>query len=161
MIRALSLYREKLEKKSRPKQFMTLKNLYEGAEYVLGEENLERCDCSGLVCGILTLLGNKIRINADNIKDILCIEDNKYYDDLKVKLVFFLNEEGVAKHVGILSPNNLIYHASYPNGTRYESLPPTVERYKKKGLEMKVMMLNFDAVDSNTGLVYDLDSELS
>ena len=127
----------------------------------MGKENLEQCDCSGLVCGVLTLLDNEIRINADNIKDVLAVEDNKYYDVLKVKLVFFLNSEGVAKHVGILCPNNMIFHSSYPNGARHEFLPPTLERYKAKGLESKVMMLDFNKVDMNTGLVYDLDEELS
>lgn len=161
MIRALSLFKEKVDNMNRVDQFMALKNLYEGARYKLGKENLEETDCSGLICGILTFMGNKIRINADNIKNILTIEDNSMYDEAKVKLMFFLDKEGVAKHVGIICPNGLLFHSSSPNGARYEALRVVNRRYEDRGLTPYTAMLDFSKVDMNTGLVYDLDEELS
>ena len=161
MLRALSLFKEKVEDMNRVDQFMAFKNLFEGAKYKMGKENLVEADCSGVICGILTFMGNKIRINADNIKEILTIPDNAMYDPAKVKLMFFLNEEGEAKHVGIICPNGLLFHSSYPNGARYEALRAVNRRYEDKGLTPHTAMLDFSKVDMNTGLVYDLDAELS
>lgn len=161
MIRALSLFRERYEKLNRVEQFMVLKNLYEGASYVMGEENIERTDCSGLICGVLTLMGNEIRINANDIKNLLTIPDNIMYDPLKIKLLFYVNDEKEAKHVGIICPNSILFHSSHPNGARFESIRAVNSRYKDRGLTPHVAMLDFTKVDENTGLIYGLDEELT
>lgn len=160
MVRALSLYREKLDNLSRPQQFMQLMHLYEGATYGWGAENLESTDCSGLICGTLTLLGNKIRINASQVRDKLTVLDNSIFDENKVKLMFFNTEDGDTKHVAVVCDNGLLYHASSPKGTKYESEGMVIDRYFKRGLFAEVRMLDFTRVDDNTGLVYDLDDEL-
>ena len=159
--RALSLFKEKVYLMNRVKEFMTIKNLFLGADYVWGSENLEECDCSGLICGTLTLMGNKIRINAEDIRQILTRNDNQFYDESKVKLGFFISPENKAKHVGIITDNSLFCHASYPKGVAFEDLNHTINRYNLQGYTFEKKMLDFDKVDEHTGLIYDLDEELS
>jgi len=158
--RALSLYREKLENSTRVEEFYQLMNLYYRANYVLGKENLTNTDCSGLICGTLTLMGNKLRINANDIYQVLSLPDNEIYDPLKIKLVFFKDTSGKVKHIGVLCINDIIYHASYPRGAVHEPLTQCFKRYASKGLTHEIRMLSFDKVDENTGLIYDLDEEL-
>ena len=160
MFRALSLYKEKLSLMSRAKQFMQLMNLYIGASYTWGAENLEQTDCSGLICGTLSLLGNKIRITADGIRRTLAVEDNSIYDEYKVKLIFFVDDKDVAKHVGVVCDNGLVLHASSPKGCLYESEGIVISRYEKRGMKAEVKTLDFSKVDDNTGTMYDLDDEL-
>jgi hypothetical protein len=109
----------------------------------------------------LTLQGNTIRINAEDIRQILTEPDNNVYDPMKVKLGFFISPEGRAKHVGIIAPNKLFCHASFPVGVEYEDLKRTIQRYALQGYTFEVKMLDFDKVDQHTGLIYDLDEELA
>jgi len=169
IFRALNLWKKKFEKASDNEQFKQLALMYYGGKYTWGKETLEEVDCSGLICGVLTLMGYPIRVTADELMTKFFNKDveDQMYDEDNVKLVFFIAKDsyssqagnrlaGRAKHVGILMGDNVMYHAVDPY-VCFEQLDDVIRRYDTSIMVMKG--INWDAIKTEGGK-YGLDPEL-
>ena len=166
IFRAINLWKKKFEKRSENEQFKDLALLYYGGKYKWGREVPEEVDCSGLICGVLTLMGYPIRVTANELMLEFFNEEPDFNKD-DIKLVFFVSNEafgsisgnrlaGQARHVGILMDNYIILHATEPK-VCLEELELIELRYKDS--EMVIKSVNWDAIKSARGL-YGLDPEL-
>lgn len=157
-MRGLSLFKERIETLSKTEQFKKIALMFYGAEYVLGKENFDECDCSGLIGSTLNIMGYDYRVAADWIYNNLTKDTGS-----GPKLAFFLDKEGVAKHVGIvLSPmrGDVFLHSTFPQGVVIEDLEKVVEKYRTVNDETVVYkVLDWSQVDIKNGVVYGLDQE--
>ncbi len=158
--RALSLFAERIRNLSLSEQFTKTALLYFGAEYKMGSENLQLCDCSGLICGTLTLMGFKIRITADEIMKNLTTTR----ETLTSVMVIGCKKDGKFKHIGIILPkggSEVVYHSSYPYGVQFESLKHFGKRYTDRGYTFETAYLDWATIENTHGEVYGLDKELN
>lgn len=161
-IRHLQLFRTRLDSLGQEDQFKKIATMFIGADYKMGSENFNECDCSGLICSSLNGMGHKIRLNANDLITHCC--DPGYDRKLgNVGIVGFYNKK-VKKysHIGIIfhSPSaDTILHASYPIGTAFEELPSCAKRYQDNGYRVDYFTLNFLKVEGMNGKVYGLDED--
>ena len=162
--RALNLFKKKFDKRTESERFKDLALLYYGGKYTWGREVPEEVDCSGLMCGVLTLMGYPIRVDADTLMTKFFNKD-AYENDLQ--LVFFVAKDsydspsgtrlaGRARHVGILIGKDITFHARSPRAT-FETLEAVRERYDTS--DMLIKSVNWEAIKSEDGH-YGLDIEL-
>lgn len=159
--RGLSLFTEKVGRSSLGEQFKKVALLFQGAKYKMGSENLDECDCSGLVCSTLIFLGYTIRITADEIMKKLTTSEIPLEPN-RVRLVG-CKKEGKYKHIGIVMENGedtVIYNASYPTGTQFESKEKFESRYRNRGYSIDYAFLSWDKVEKMDGVAYGLDKEV-
>ena len=164
IFRALNLFRKKFDKRTREEQFKDLALLYFGGKYTWGREVPEEVDCSGLICGVLTLMGYPIRVSADELMRKFFNKDD---EKSNLKLVFFVSKEaydtpsgnrlaGIARHVSILIGDDILYHAVSPR-VRFESLDVAKKRYDTSSVVIK--SVNWEAIEAEDGK-YAIDPEL-
>lgn len=159
--RGLSLFKEKLGRLSKSRQFEKMSLLFQGAEYTMGNENMDNCDCSGLICGTLNLMGYRIRITADEIMRKL----TKEYSSENTEEVTFIMclKDGKCNHIGIVLQKgeaDVIYNSSYPTGVQFETPQIFLERYRIRGYTIAYMYLDWNKVKDMDGVAYGLDKEL-
>ena len=172
VLRAMTLWREKYEKSSRYEQFWLLAYLYLDAPYVWGKEVPGETDCSGLVCGIFTFMGNPIRVTATSLmNDVFLTETDGIYEEGTIKAGFLVANNdyhtpsgkrpaGTARHVGLLYGENLFLHASFPRGTAVEELEKVRRRYEEMDCSMIFKELDWCALKKMEGQTYGLDEDL-
>ena len=171
VIRALSLWRQKYEKSSLAEKFRRMTDLFMGAEYVWGKENILECDCSGLICGALIMMGYNVRVTATQLKEIVDTDGIERHPD-KIHLIFFIASEdydtpsgrrsaGTVRHVGIVASDDIVLHASHPKGVAYERIEELVDRYNSKGCYTLIAPLNWNKVRQMEGKAYGLDEEVT
>ena len=89
--------------------------LYEGLPYEGGKENpLISADCSGTVCGPLYLMGYNIRVNANDLFNMLFtinVSDNETGDQTKIMAVFYKTLKRI-KHFGRMVPSGYVVHVA-------------------------------------------------
>jgi cell wall-associated NlpC family hydrolase len=153
-MRAMSLWREKFEGLKKEEQFKNLALLYYSAPYEWGHEIPLGTDCSGLICGPLILMGHEVRVTADqimkNMTSAVVASSN---------LIFFV-KDGKAGHCGIYIGSHAMIHASGERGVVIESTEIVEEEYRLKGYTSIYRELDFDKVEANRGIIYDLDTDL-
>lgn len=161
-MRHLSLFKERLDALSREEQFRKIASMFLGAEYKMGSENFNYCDCSGLICSTLSGMGYSIRINANDIINT-CASEIKDLVSEKVILVAFYDKRAEKyTHIGIKfdSPTApTILHASYPIGVAFENSDDCKNRYKVRGYFVEEFTLDFNKVEAMDGRVYGLDED--
>lgn len=159
--RALSLFKERMEELSKEEQFIKTALLFFGAKYELGTENMRECDCSGLICGALTLMGYKIRVNAHQILTRMVDFNNS---NGKSVVLIGCMKDGLYKHVGIVldgGEDTVVLNSSHPTGVQIETYDSFINRYIKRGYSVSTFSLDFDKVKAMEGVIYDLDEDLS
>jgi len=158
-IRHLTLFRSRLEVVSREEQFKKIATMFIGAEYKMGSENFNECDCSGLICSALRGMGYNIRINANDIITTCCTQG--YSDGIGI-VGFYDNKAEKYSHVGIIfhSPSKeMILHSSYPTGCSFEDSENCTDRYLEKGYGVHYYTLNFNKIEEMDGKTYGLDED--
>ena len=172
IIRAMSLWREKYENANRVEKVRLLAYLYLDAPYVWGSEAPGGTDCSGLICGIFTFMGNPIRVTATDLKKKVFTKDTDgTYEPAKIKAGFLvakndydtpdgIRRAGTARHVGLLYGEGLFLHATYPRGTVVEAIKTVRDSYYERDCELVWKELDWEDFASMKGEVYGLDSEL-
>ncbi len=165
--RALNLWRKKFDKRSEDEQFLDLALLFYQGQYTWGKENLEKVDCSGLISGVLALMGYPIRTTADDFMKRFFTKKTSYtYRPNVVKAVFFVSKDnyqtpsgekqaGNARHVGILIGEGIIFHAVSPL-VCFERLKAVQERYDSS--DMVIKEIDWDAIKADEGkYAYDVE----
>lgn len=152
-IRALSHWKEKYSKINKDNQFKNLAVLFLGAPYEWGHEHILGTDCSGLICGPLVYMGYQIRVTADQLMNSILSPKGQ------TQLIFFV-KDGKATHCGIGLGQGAMIHASGKRGVVIESTEAVFNEYKDTGHHAVVGYLDWEKIEENEGLVYDLDSEL-
>jgi len=172
IIRALSLWREKYENANREERVRLLAYLYLDAPYIWGAEAPGGTDCSGLLCGIFTFMGNPIRVTATDLMNKVFTKKSNATYDKKVTKAFFLvanndyetpdgvRPAGTARHVGLLYGKGMLLHATYPKGTVVESIESVESSYSKSNVTMIFKELDWDALKKMKGEVYGMDTDL-
>lgn len=172
IVRAMSLWREKYEKANRVEKVRLLAYLYLDAPYVWGSEAPGGTDCSGLLCGIFTFMGNPIRITATDLMDkVFTIETDSSYEKEKIKAGFLvanndydtpdgIRPKGTARHVGLLYGTGLFLHATYPTGTIVQTVAEVRDSYYERDARMVWRELNWGKLKEMKGTTYGLDQEL-
>lgn len=156
--RALSLFKERVETLPVKEQFEKIAMLFYGAKYKMGSENMRECDCSGLICSTLVLMGFKIRINANDIMTKLV--DEEFHETSPI--LIGCKKDGKFKHIGIVlieGETDIVFNASHPSGTRFESLEKFRSRYTSRGYTTHEVYLNWEKVAGMHGVAYELDKE--
>lgn len=158
--RALALFKESTSPLNLTDQFYKVALLFFGAKYKMGSENMLECDCSGLICGTLNLMGYKIRVTADEIMNKLTDRSDPDSDN---PLLIGCKKDGKYKHIGIgmkAGESEVVYNSSYPTGAQFESINNFINRYKKRGYTITITELDWDKVKELDGVAYGLDKEL-
>ena len=172
ILRAMTLWREKYEKADREEKVRLIAYLYLDAPYVWGAEAPGETDCSGLVCGIFTFMGNPIRVTATSLmNDVFLKDTDEKYEEGKIKAGFLVANNdydtpsgrrpaGNARHVGLLYGDDLFLNASYPRGTIIEEVGKVREKYRERDCTMVFKELDWDALAKMKGQTYGLDTDL-
>ncbi len=161
-IRYLTLFRSRLEAVSREEQFKKIATMFLGAEYKMGSENFNECDCSGLICSALRGMGYSIRITADELIKRCCTTG--YNPKLGDVGIVGLYDKKVSKytHIGILfhSPRkDTMLHSSYPTGVAFEDMEFAEDTYIDRGYRVDYCTLDFSKVEQIDGETYGLDED--
>lgn len=172
IIRAMSLWREKYEMASRVEKVRLLSYLYLDAPYVWGSEAPGGTDCSGLLCGIFTFMGNPIRVTATDLMNKVFTKetDGTYVPDI-IKAGFLVanrdyetpdgvRSQGTARHVGLMYDTGLFLHATSPAGTIVETIAEVRDKYYERDCSLIWKELDWDALEQMKGETYGLDKEL-
>lgn len=172
IIRALSLWREKYERASREEKVRLLAYLYLDAPYVWGSEAPGGTDCSGLLCGIFTFMGNPIRVTATELMNKVFTEEvTGEYVPSVIKAGFLvanndyetpdgIRKAGTVRHVGLMYGEGLFLHASSPRGVAIETTAEVRDTYYERDCRMEWRQLNWERLKEMKGTSYGMDKEL-
>ena len=147
---------EKIENKVRKFKLISLSMLY--GKYVWGSETPEESDCSGTVCLPLMVMGYKIRVTAERLRQLFK-EKAEEYDENEVQAIFYI-KEGKAKHVTPIVGEGMVVNAQGGEEIRLEKALDVIKRYKTRGYEAEIKKLSFADLEG-LNEVYGLDEELS
>ncbi len=168
----MSLWREKYELATNEEKVRLIAYLYLDAPYVWGSEAPGGTDCSGLICGIFTFMGNPIRITAtDLMKKVFIKETDATYEKGTIKAGFLVANNdydtpdgirlaGTARHVGLLYGEGLFLHATFPAGTIVEKISDVRDTYYERDARLVWKELDWEALREMKGETYGLDQEL-
>lgn len=164
-IRHLNLFRERLNSLGRGEQFKKIATMFIGAEYKMGSENFNECDCSGLLCSSLRGMGYNIRVTADELLNKGCVpfsaKNKAEKHDVKLMGLY---DKKLKKytHIGIVfhSPRqDTLLHSSYPTGVAFEDLKGAVDTYESIGFQVDFFIMDFSKIEKLDGESYGLDED--
>ena len=112
--------------------------------YVWGAENLMGTDCSGTVCWALMRMGYDIRTTADALmRKVFTDIPTDELDYHAILAVFYVNEEGVAKHVTPVVGRYVVLNAG-DSGIQLHTAAYVRELFEATGHKVIWRKLNFD-----------------
>lgn len=154
-----ALLKEKLEGLGLASRFRQYALTFAEAEYKWGGESMTGTDCSGIFCGPLQFLGYKIRTTADVLY-------NKAFDDVSmlfskddVNAIFFLNDDGVASHMGLFLSDSVVLHASGKRGVTFDTIEDIMDEYDEKGMTPVIQVLDWGKLEELDGEESGLDED--
>lgn len=157
--RHASLFKEKLESLTLAPKFRQIALTFAEAPYGWGKESLTTSDCSGLFSGTLQYLGYNIRTTADRFFKKAFGDTTFTFKPDEINAIFFINDDGAAKHMGLFVSETVVFHASGARGLTFDDVHDLIEEYANKGYEAVIQVLNWDLLEDLDGECSGLDDE--
>jgi len=166
--------RSRLGSISPGEQFRFFCSWYNGIAYVGGRENyVNGCDCSGVVCGPLYLMGFDVRCTADDLYREIFVDEVDDYENRDEIIAAFYVTRTPTEHFGTAVPAGHVTHVApmigrYVVMNAFDPLQPMAASYvyrwyDRNGKDTVWRQLNWDALKRHheaKDLLFGLDPVL-